>query len=150
RHVDELAVGKLLDERIVARLFQELGNPRQRAVDVPNLPVRRPRRTMENLSGAIRIDVELKDRRALRAERALVVGTSRVAFDVHDLAVDSAHQGGTADGAVGTETRGGFGSFNAEFLGMSDSRSQVYTGTDQAAKCCARTCGQGEAEKILS
>ena len=68
--------------------------------------------------------MELEDRRALGAERALVVRTARVAFDVDDLAVDGVDQRGAADRAVGTDARRGLGSFNAEFLGASDSRAR--------------------------
>ena len=42
RHVDELAVGKLLDERLVAGLLHQLGDPVHGAFEVPHLPVGRP------------------------------------------------------------------------------------------------------------
>src|SRR5262249_27424004 len=39
RHIDELAVGEPLDERLVTRFLHELRHTVHRAVEVPDLPV---------------------------------------------------------------------------------------------------------------
>src|SRR5207249_10642909 len=72
-HIDELAVGKLFDEGLVARLLRQFGDPVHRPLHVPYLPVGSPCSSVKNLRRAIGIDVELKDRRTLRAEGSLIV-----------------------------------------------------------------------------
>src|SRR5262245_53456549 len=78
RHIDELAVGKLLDKSLVARFLHQLGDPVHRAFEVPYLPIGSPRSAMQNLGRAVRVDVELEDRGALGAERPLVMWAAGV------------------------------------------------------------------------
>ena len=112
-HVDELAVGELFDEGLVARLLRQLGDAVHRPLEVPHLPVGGAGGAVQHLRRPVGIDVQLEDRRALRAERSLVVRAARIAFDVDDLAVDRVHERGAADGAVGTEARRDLGVFDS-------------------------------------
>src|SRR2546427_6426704 len=59
---------------------------------------RPPRSTLFPYTTLFRsVHVELVDRSALGAEGALVVRAARIAFDVHDLAVDRVDQGQRQD-----------------------------------------------------
>ena len=132
RHVDELAVGKLLDEGLVAGLLHQLGDPVHRAFEVPYLPVGGARGPVQNLGRTVRVDVELKDRRALGAERPFVVRAARVALDVDDLAVDGVDERAAADRAVGTDARRDLGIFDPELLSSGDNRSEIDAGADKS------------------
>src|SRR5205823_7980456 len=117
-HIDELAVGKLFDEGLVARLLRQFGDPVHRPLEIPDLPVGGAGSTVENLSRAIGIDVELKDRRALGTQSPLVVRAAGVAFDIGDLPVDGVDQGATPHRAIGTDAGRHLGVFDSELLGL--------------------------------
>ena len=80
---------------------------------------------MENLSGPIRIDVQLKNRRPFWAQSALAVGTAVVAFDIDDLTVDRVNQGRAADRAIGANTWRRLGIPNSKPLRARDHGRQV-------------------------
>src|SRR5439155_11671105 len=84
RHVHNLAVREALDERVVARLLDQLPDAVHRPLEFHDLPARGTRLAVQDLGRPVRIHVELVDRRALRAERAFVVRAARIAFDVDD------------------------------------------------------------------
>src|SRR5438445_7692781 len=96
-HVDELAVRESFDERLVARRLDQLGDAVHGAIDVPHFPFGRAGRTVQDLRRAIRIDVQLKDRRSLWAERPLVVRAPGIDLDVDDLPVGPVYVRAAAD-----------------------------------------------------
>src|SRR5439155_23088948 len=98
-HVHELPVRELLDERLVAGLLDQLGHAIHGPLQLDDLPLFRAGLAMQDLGGAVRVQVELVDRGAFGAEGPLVVGAARVAFDVDDLAVDGVDEGGAPDRA---------------------------------------------------
>ena len=150
RHIDELAVGKLFDESLVARLLHQLGDPVHRALEVPYLPIGSPGGTMQNLGWTVGIDVELKDRRALGAERSLIVRTARIAFDVDDLAVDGVDERAAADRAIGTDARRDLGIFDSELLGPRHNRAEIDPGADKSRQCGTPGCANRKSEKVTS
>src|SRR5207247_10088240 len=87
--------------------------------------------TVQNLSRAIGIDVELKDRRALGTQSPLVVRATRVAFDIDDLPVDGVDQGATPHRAIGTDAGRHLGVFDSELLGLGYDGSEVDAGSDK-------------------
>src|SRR5262245_44707336 len=117
RHIDELAVGKLFDEGLVARFLHQLGDPVHRAFEIPYLPIGSPWGAMQDLSRAVGVNVELEDRGSLGTERALVVRATRIAFDVNDLAVDGMDERPTPHRAIGKDDGRQLGIFDSWFLG---------------------------------
>src|SRR5688572_16948814 len=75
RHVDELAVWQVLDERFVARLAHELRDSVHGPLEVPYFPIGCTGRAVQYLRWTVRIDVKLENGRALGAERSFVVRT---------------------------------------------------------------------------
>ena len=100
--------------------------------------------------GRFGIDVELKDRCALGAERPLVVWAARIALDVDDLAIDGMDQGAAAHRAIGADARRHLGIFDSELLGSRDSGSEIDAGADQASEGRATGCANRQSEKITS
>jgi hypothetical protein len=78
--------------------------------------------------------VALVDRRALRTQRALVVGAAGIALDVEDLAVGDVDQRAAPDRAVRTDARDGFRVLDAQLLGARDGRRQARADGGQAAE----------------
>src|SRR5262245_6737110 len=117
RHIHELAVGKLLDEGLVARFLHQLGDPVHRAFEIPYLPIGSPWGAMQDLGRAVGVNVELEDRGSLGTERALVVRATRIAFDVNDLAVDGMDERPTPHRAIGKDDGRQLGIFDSWFLG---------------------------------
>jgi len=149
-HVHELAVRELLDERLVAGRLHELGDAIHGAIDVPHFPFGRAWCAVQDLRRAIRIDVELEDRRSLRAECALVERTVGIALDVDDLPVDRVYEGGAADGAIRTDARCHLRILDAELLRLGDDRSEWDPGADEAPQCSTAGGASGIAEKVSS
>src|SRR5206468_3716218 len=76
-----------------------------RPLEPDDVPAARTGLAMQNFRLAVRIDVELVNRRALRAERAFVVGAAGIAFDVDDAAVLHLDQRRAPDRAERTDAR---------------------------------------------
>src|SRR2546422_8890140 len=114
RHVHELPVRELLDERFVAGLLDQLGHAVHSPLELHDLPVLGPPLAVQDLGGPVRIHMELVNRRALGAEGALVVRAARVAFDVDDLAVDRVDQGRASDRAERANARRRLGVLDAQ------------------------------------
>src|SRR2546428_1095443 len=150
RHVDELAVRELLDERLVAGLLDQLGDPVHRPLELDDLPVRRAGLAVQHLRRPVGIHVELIDRRALGAEGALVVRAARVAFDVDDLPVDRVDQGGAADGAEGTDARGGLRVLDSQLLRSRRGRRQRHPQPHHPADRRSRPGAGREPDEITS
>src|SRR2546430_15181776 len=124
-HVHELPVGKLLDERLVAGLLDQLGHPVHGPLELDDLPIAGAGLAVQHFGGPVRVHVELIDRRALGAEGALVVRAARVAFDVDDLAVDRVDQGRASDRAEWANARRRLGVLDAQLLRPRDRKSVV-------------------------
>src|SRR5207244_13242580 len=101
RVVDRAPVREPLDESLVPRLLDQRGHPVHGPLEIALLPAGRSGLPMEDLGGAVRVLVELVDRRPFGTETAFAVRAARIALDVHDLAVDRMDERGTADCAVG-------------------------------------------------
>src|SRR5262249_55528736 len=130
-HVHELAARQPFDERLVPGLLDQLGHPVESALEIPDLPVRRPGRTVQDLRGTVGIHVQLEDGGSLGAERALVVRASRVAFDVHDLVIHGVDEGAAPYRAVGTDAGRHFRVLDPKLLGLRDQRTEIDAGADQ-------------------
>src|SRR5262245_4767143 len=126
RHIDELAVGKFLDEGLVARFFDQLGDPVHRLFQVPNLPICRARGAMQYLGRPVGIDMKLEDGGPLGTKGALVVRAARIAFDVDDFPVDGVDERAASDGAIRADAGSRLSSLDAELLGTRDSWTEVY------------------------
>src|SRR6266498_1429083 len=149
-HVHELAVGELLDERLVAGLLDQLGHPVHRPLELDHLPIAGTGLAVQHLGGPVRVHVQLVDRRALGAEGALVVRAARVAFDVDDLAVDGVDQGGAPDRAERADARGGLGVLDPQLLRPRRGWRQRHAEPDQPADCRSRAGAGGEPQEITS
>src|SRR5207249_427716 len=77
------------------------------------------------------------------AERAFIVWTARVAFDIDDCAIDRMHERGASHGAVGADTRGHFGVLNAQVLGVRGGWCQVDAKANERADRRAGACTRG-------
>jgi len=128
--VDDFAVGQFFDKSFVAGFSHQLGDPVHGTIQIPCFPFSRARRSVQHLDRSIRIYVQLKNRRAFGAKRALVVRAARIAFDVDDLPVDSVNQRGATDGAIRANARGSFGVSDAQLLGLCNYRPEIDTRAD--------------------
>src|SRR5215510_4328961 len=150
RHIDELAVGKLFDEGLVARFLHQLGDPVHRAFEIPYLPIGSPGSAMQNLGGTVGIDVQLKDRGSLGTEGALVVRASGIALNVDDVPIDGVNEGATPHRTIGADAGRHLGIFDSELLGSRDGRSKIDAGADQASEGRASGCANRQSEKVTS
>jgi len=116
RRIDELAVRKSFDKGFIARLFHQGGDAIHSAIQVPHLPFACARSPVQHLGGAIGIDMQLKGRCALGAQTPFVVRAARIAFDVHNLAVDRVDQRRAANRAKRTHARRHFGLGDPQLL----------------------------------
>jgi len=116
RRIDELAVRKSFDKGFIARLLHQVGDAIHGAIQVPHLPFGCARSPVQHLGGAIGIDMQLKGRCALGAQAPFVVRAARIAFDVHNLAVDRVDQRRAANGAERTHARRHFGAGDPQLL----------------------------------
>src|SRR5262249_9191483 len=147
-HIDDFPVGKLFDKGLVAGFFHQLCDPVHRAFEIPDLPIGSPRSAMQDLGRAVRVDVELKDRRALGTERPLVVWAAGIPLDVDDVPIDGMDKGTAPHRAIGANAGRHLGIFDSELLGSRDSGSEIDAGADQSAESCARACRNRYPQKI--
>src|SRR6266851_5427864 len=143
RHVDHSAIREALNKSLVACLGDQLGNAIHRPFQVPHLPLCGPGSTMQHLGGAVRVHMQLVDGSPLRTERAFIVWTARIAFDIDDCAIDRMHERGASHGAVGADTRGHFGVLNAQVLGARGGWCQVDAKANERADRRAGACTRG-------
>src|SRR5256886_6524580 len=148
RHVHELPAGELLDERLVPGLLDQLGHSVHGPLELHDLPVVGARLAVQDLGGAVRVQVKLVDRRALGAEGALVVRAARVAFDVDDLAVDGVDQGCASDGAERTNARRRLGVLDPQLLRPRRGRRQRHAEPDEATDRSPRSTAGRELQEI--
>src|SRR5262245_5843654 len=149
-HVDELAAGKLFDEGLVASLFHQLSDPVHRAFEIPYLPIGRAGGTVQDLGWTVRVDVELKDRRAFGTESPLVVWAAGIPLDVDDVAIDRMDKGAAPHRTIGADARRHLGILDSELLGSRDSGSEIDAGADQASEGRASGCANRQSEKVTS
>ena len=57
RAIDQRAIGQVFDERFVSRLFDQVGDAIHGAIEVPDLPRRRPGGAVQDLCVAIGVVV---------------------------------------------------------------------------------------------
>ena len=150
RHIDDLAVGQLLDEGLVARLLHQLGDAGHRALQVPYFPVGGASGPMENLRWTIGIDVELENRSALGTESAFIVRTPGIALDVDDLPIDRVNEGSAAHRAIGAKARGNLRVLDPEFLRPGDRWAEIHSRSDQSSERRATRCRNRQLEKTTS
>src|SRR6185437_10208582 len=103
RRIDELAIRQPLNERLVTRRAHQFGHAVHRPLEVDHVPIARTRLAMQHAGGAIDILVQLIGRRALGAERPLVVRAARITLDIDDLALFHVDQGTASDRAEGAD-----------------------------------------------
>src|SRR5947199_1135725 len=98
--MDELAVGRALEEAGITGFFDALGDPVQGPVQRTVFPVIRVRRAVAHRREPIWIDQILIGGGALRAQGTLVDRRLGVALDVDDAPVLDVDELATPDGAV--------------------------------------------------
>ena len=76
--------------------------------------------------------MQLKDRRALRAESPLIVRTARIALDVDDLIINCVNESAAPHRAIGADAGGHLGIFDSELLCLGNNGTEVYAGTDKS------------------
>ena len=103
---------------------------------------------MQDLGRAVRVDVELKDGRALGTEGALVMRAPGIALDVDDLPIDGVNEGATPHRTIGADAGRHLGIFDSELLGSRDGRSEIDAGADQASEGRASGCANRQSEKV--
>src|SRR2546426_12289280 len=126
----------------------QLGHAVHGPLELYDLPVVGARLAVQDFGGAVRVQVELVDRRALGAEGALVVRAARVAFDVDDLAVDGVDQGRTSDRAEGTNARRRLGVLDAQLLRPRHGRRERHAEPDEPADRGPRASAGREWQEI--
>ena len=128
-----LPLSQPLDEGLVARLLHQLGDAVHRPLEVPLLPFGGAGRAVQHLGQPVGIDVELERRRALRAERALVVRAAGFALDVDDLAVDGVDERRAPHRAVRAQARHRLGVLDPELGGTREGGREVGAEAGEAA-----------------
>src|SRR5207247_6905405 len=101
--IDQLAVGRALDEAGITGFFDALGDTIKAPLERTVFPVIRVRRAIAHGRHPVRIDDILIGGGAFRAERTLVDRRRGIALDVDDAPVLDVDQLATPDGAVRTD-----------------------------------------------